>query len=76
MVGAARRLAQTGRLRDALASLDQITMTDEQKPSADRLRADIQRQLLAASQIGGDLPVDAPRTALPWLEDAVVGPAR
>lgn len=72
----ARRLAQTGRLRDALVSLDQITMTDEQKSLADRLRADIQRQLLAASQIGGDLPADAARTALPSVEDAAVGPAR
>lgn len=45
----ARRLAQTGRLRDALVSLDQVAMTDEEKAAADRLRADIQRQLIAAA---------------------------
>jgi hypothetical protein len=44
----ARLLAQTGRLRDSLASLDQIAMTDEERPVADRLRAEIQRQLIAA----------------------------
>lgn len=46
----ARLLAQAGRLRDALVSLDQITMTDEEKVVADRLRADIQHQLIAAGQ--------------------------
>lgn len=44
----ARLLAQTGRLRDSLVSLDQIAMTDEERPAADRLRAEIQRQLIAA----------------------------
>ncbi len=42
----ARALIGAGRLRDALAVLDTIRPTDAQKPDADRLRADIQRQLL------------------------------
>ena len=43
----ARALASTGHLRDALIALEGIRPTDPQKPDADRLRADIQRQLLA-----------------------------
>jgi tetratricopeptide (TPR) repeat protein len=40
-------LAASGKLRDALAILDLVRPTDPQKPAADRLRAEIQRQLLA-----------------------------
>src|SRR5439155_10940244 len=43
----ARSLIAAGRVRDALVLLDTIRPTDAQKPDADRLRADIQRQLLA-----------------------------
>jgi hypothetical protein len=43
----ARTLAAGGHLRDALLVLDRIRPTDAQKTDADRLRADIQRQLLA-----------------------------
>lgn len=43
----ARALAASGRLHDALSTLDLVRVTDAQKPDADRLRADIQRQLLA-----------------------------
>jgi tetratricopeptide (TPR) repeat protein len=43
----ARTLAAGGRLHDALAALDGVRPTDRQKEEADRLRADIQRQLLA-----------------------------
>lgn len=52
----ARLLAQTGRLRDSLASLDQIAMTDEERPAADRLRAEIQRHLIAAGSTPSALP--------------------
>ena len=41
-----RALAANGRLHDALALLETIRPTDAQKPEGDRLRADIQRQLL------------------------------
>ena len=46
-VARAKSLAATGHLHDALSSLDGVRPTDSQKPEADRLRADIQRQLLA-----------------------------
>jgi tetratricopeptide (TPR) repeat protein len=45
----ARALATNGRLRDALAALDLVRPTDPQKPDADRLRADIQKQLIGLS---------------------------
>jgi len=43
----AQSLVATGHLHDALAALDLVRPTDAQKPDADRLRADIQRQLIA-----------------------------
>ena len=45
----ARAFAAGGRLRDALTSLDLVRPTDPQKGDADRLRADIQRQIMALS---------------------------
>jgi len=45
-LGRARQLAATGRLREALAMLDGVRATDVQRADADRLRADIQRQML------------------------------
>lgn len=42
----ARVLAQSGRLREALTALDGVRPTDLQKNDADRLRADLQRQLI------------------------------
>ena len=53
----ARALAAGGHLRDALAALDAVRPTDPQQPDADRLRADIQRQLLALTPMpSGDSP--------------------
>jgi hypothetical protein len=43
----ARALTASGHLRDALFALESVRPTDSQQPDADRLRADIQRQLLA-----------------------------
>jgi tetratricopeptide (TPR) repeat protein len=43
----ARALIAAGRLRDALVLLDTIRPPDAEKPDADRLRGDIQRQLLS-----------------------------
>jgi hypothetical protein len=43
----AESLVATGHLHDALAALDLVRPTDVQKADADRLRADIQRQLIA-----------------------------
>jgi tetratricopeptide (TPR) repeat protein len=44
----ARELYAGGHLRDALRSLDGIGIADPARPQADRLRADIQRVLLAS----------------------------
>jgi hypothetical protein len=42
----ARTLAAGGALHDALSALDGVRATDAQRPDADRLRADLQRELL------------------------------
>jgi hypothetical protein len=46
-LGRARALEARGRLHEALATLDLVRLTDPERPEADRVRADIQRQLLA-----------------------------
>jgi hypothetical protein len=43
----ARALVAGGKLRDALPLLESIRLTDPERAEADRLRADIQRQLMA-----------------------------
>jgi tetratricopeptide (TPR) repeat protein len=45
----ARSLASRGELRAALAALERVRPTDPQKGDADRLRADVQRQLLRSA---------------------------
>ena len=53
----ARALTAGGHLRDALAALDAVRPTDPQQADADRLRADIQRQLLELTPMpSGDAP--------------------
>lgn len=47
----ARRLQTEGRLRDALGALDRVQRADPLRAEADRLRADIQRELLAAAGV-------------------------
>jgi tetratricopeptide (TPR) repeat protein len=54
----ARVLATNGRLRDALAALDLVRPTDPQKPDADRLRSDIQKQLIGLSSLSLRPPTD------------------
>ena len=46
-IARARALAASGRLHDALQALDRVRVTDPLRPEADRLRADIQQQLIA-----------------------------
>ena len=46
LLAQARRLAAGGHLREALASLDLIRLTDSQRGDADRLRGAIQKQLI------------------------------
>jgi hypothetical protein len=48
----ARELYAGGHLRDALRLLDRIGIGDPLRPEADRLRADVQRNLLAAASTG------------------------
>ena len=50
-IARAEALAATGHLRDALALLDAVHATDPRRADADRLRADIQRQLLAVTRL-------------------------
>jgi tetratricopeptide (TPR) repeat protein len=47
----ARALVAGGHLRDALFTLDEVRPTDPQREEADRLRADLQRQLLALTAL-------------------------
>jgi hypothetical protein len=56
----ARTLATSGHLHDALAALNLVRPTDPQKAEADRLRADIQRQLLSLADTG---PAESPPPA-------------
>lgn len=58
----ARALVSSGRLRDALPLLESIRATDPERPDADRLRADIQRQLIALG------PLPAARITPPAAE--------
>jgi hypothetical protein len=54
----ARMLAAGGRLHDAMAALDPIRPTDPQKGEADRLRADLQRRLIALTVPDDSVPVE------------------
>jgi tetratricopeptide (TPR) repeat protein len=48
-VARARSLFASGKLRDALRSLDRVPVGDALRPEAERIRADIQRELLAVA---------------------------
>jgi len=48
-VARARSLFANGKLRDALRSLDRVPAGDTLRPDAERIRADIQRELLAVA---------------------------
>lgn len=50
-VAHARALVASGHLHDALAVLDEVRPADPRRPDADRLRGDIQRQLLAVTPL-------------------------
>ena len=51
----ARTLHAGGRLREALRALDRVRMADPFRADADRLRAEIQRDILAAAGIHGSV---------------------
>jgi hypothetical protein len=48
-VAQARSLFASGKLRDALRALDRVPVGDSLRPEAERMRADIQRELLAVA---------------------------
>jgi predicted transcriptional regulator len=48
----ARAMFAGGKLRDALRALDRVPVGDAQRPEAERLRGDIQRELLAVASAG------------------------
>ena len=52
----ARALNAGGHLRDALAELDRVRLTDARRADADRLRADIQRQLIGLVSAAAESP--------------------
>ena len=47
----ARSLMASGHFRDALRALDAVRATDPQRADADRLRAEIQQQLIALATL-------------------------
>jgi hypothetical protein len=49
-----------GRLRDALAALDQVHSTDPEKADADQLRAEIQKQLIGLAVLPPPPPPHPP----------------
>lgn len=51
IVAAARSLMASGHFRDALRALDAVRATDPQRADADRLRAEIQQQLIALATL-------------------------
>jgi len=59
-VDRARHLMIGGRLRDALATLDQVRPTDPEKADADELRAEIQKQLLGLAVLPPPPPPQPP----------------
>jgi hypothetical protein len=53
----AQSLQASGHLHDALVALDAVRLTDKERPDADRLRAEIQRQLIAISSRASSGPI-------------------
>ena len=53
----ARALVASGRLRDAMDALDRVRPTDVQKAEADRLRTEIQRQLIGLAALNAPAPL-------------------
>ena len=58
-----RALFASGKLRDALRAVDRVPFGDSLRPEADRLRGEIQRELLAVA--GVEAPAPAPPASPP-----------
>jgi hypothetical protein len=67
-VAQARALFGGGKLRDALRVLDRVPVGDGLRPEADRLRADVQRELLAVAGAEASSASVAAATAAPPRE--------
>lgn len=63
-----RALFAGGKLRDALRALDRVPLGDALRPDADRLRGEIQRELLAVASAEGSAPAVALPPSLPPRE--------
>jgi hypothetical protein len=61
----ARALVASGHLRDALATLDLVRQTDPQKADADRLRGEIQLQLIALTSVPAQPSAEKPDRSVP-----------
>ena len=64
----ARALFARGKLRDALRALDRVPIGDSLRADAERLRGDIQRELLAVASAEATSSSTAPRPAAPPRE--------
>ena len=67
-VSQARALFARGKLRDALRALDRVPIGDSLRADAERLRGDIQRELLAVASAEATSSSTAPRPAAPPRE--------
>lgn len=67
-VNQARSLFASGKLRDALHALDRVPIGDALRPDAERLRGDIQRELLAVAGAEASLAATAPAPTPPRNE--------
>jgi hypothetical protein len=56
----ARALVASGHLREALTALDDVRATDPQRDDADKLRAEVQHQLLALTVVPGPRSLSSP----------------
>jgi len=61
----ARTLVSSGDLHGALSALERVRPTDPQRGEADRLRADVQRQLIRSVSDGLPAPAAGDATAEP-----------
>jgi hypothetical protein len=61
LLARAKALYEGRKFKDALLLLDRITRTDPLKPDADRLRAIVQRDALAAAGLSPDQDKGSPR---------------
>jgi hypothetical protein len=68
MLERARVLAAAGHLNEALTALDRVRLGDPLRPAADRLRGEVQRQLLSLAQIDITSPSPSTPAATPPRE--------